>query len=320
MDTSYTTKNITDYRDTADIIADIYMGEMTYYSITLDLIGMYLKVQKFIYVEAKTFCEYLLYSLMLPTIFISSVCTVLSIALKNYKYGAVIVSILTGYNSFILSVITYLKLDAKAEAHKTTANQFDKLQIQCEFFSGRTLMIKDHNVAQNVTEFVDLIENKIKEIKEANQFIIPEKVRTRYSEIYSFNVFSVIKKYKTTLLTYTQQLINVLNQIENRHSSNNTQETILESQPLDEDNPQQSGNFLNRIKNVFSNNNNIHEELNIYSNSTDLEKLLLERDTLINKILEYRNHSAKLNEHFDHVIETKLKQKNTFSIFTFLKN
>jgi hypothetical protein len=97
---------------------------------------------------------------MLPAIFISSCCTVLSIGIKTYENGPLIVSALTAFNSFLLALITYLKLDAKAEAHKTTSYQFDKLQTSCEFLSGKVLLIEDANMVENVKIFVDNVEKK----------------------------------------------------------------------------------------------------------------------------------------------------------------
>jgi hypothetical protein len=131
-------QNIQNYDRYSKEIESVYLREDTYYSITLDLISLYLKGQKILYTESKTFCEMVLYCLMLPAIFISSACTVLNVPLKGVSYGPTIVSALNGFNSFILAFISYVKLDAKAEAHKTSAYQFDKLQAMCEFYSGKT--------------------------------------------------------------------------------------------------------------------------------------------------------------------------------------
>ena len=78
----------------SETINDAFIGKRAYNSITLDLIALYLKGQKILYVESKTYCEQCLYFIMLPTIFISSACTVLSITLGFYEYGSTIVSAL----------------------------------------------------------------------------------------------------------------------------------------------------------------------------------------------------------------------------------
>ena len=43
----------------------------------------------------------------------------------------------------LIAIINYLKLDASAEAHKTTAHQYDKLLTSVEFTSGEVLLFHD---------------------------------------------------------------------------------------------------------------------------------------------------------------------------------
>ena len=77
-------RDIAEFKRYYKNIKNAYNGDISYESITLDLIAIYLKGQKVLYVESKTFCEQCLYYLMLPAIFISAVCTVISVSLKNY--------------------------------------------------------------------------------------------------------------------------------------------------------------------------------------------------------------------------------------------
>jgi len=195
-------------------VSEAYLGAKTQNSTALDLIAVYLKGQKILYIDAKTYCENSLNYLMLPAIFISSACTVLSIGLKSYYYGALIVSALTGFNAFLLGIISYLKLDAKAEAHKTTSYQFDKLQTMCEFLSGKVLLIDDDHMREKVHSFVENVEKKVEEIKDTNQFIIPEAIRHRYPIIYSYNVFAKLKSYRMKEKYYRNELMSYYNQID----------------------------------------------------------------------------------------------------------
>lgn len=312
-------QNIKDYSYYSDQIGDIYMGEMNYYSITLDIIALYLKGQKLLYVESKTVTEQYLNKLMLPAIFISAVCTVLSIAIKGYTVGPILVSSLTGLNSFLLAVINYLKLDAKAEAHKTTAYQFDKLQTTCEFYSGKALLIGDPDIKKKVSDFVDSLEKRVIEIKDVNQFIIPDIVRHTFALIYSYNVFAIMKKYKAIKLAHTQRLINVNNEIERRKTTPNTVIEI-ESAPI------QKNKSVFNIKSFWTKEPPPHDtpdEINIYSKETSEEDLLNERDFLINKIIEYRNVSINMNEIFNEVIKKNTDKRNKSFIncfFNWFKN
>jgi hypothetical protein len=259
------------YKKNAEMIANIYIGDMTYYSTTLDLIALYLKGQKLIYIESKTLCEQQLYCLMLPAILISAGCTVLSLALKSTGWGSILISSLTGTNSFILSIVTYLKLDAKSEAHKTTSYQFDKLQTLCDFYSGKTLMLHDENLKTNIRAFVENIEKKVSEIKDVNQFVIPELIRRKYAGIYGYNVFSVMKKYKTDRNLDIQQLIRI-----------------------------------NKLLNDFRE-PGVRGNKSIYSMSySDLEA---EKDRLIDNIIKYRDFGIKMNNEFNEHIYNYNKKK-----------
>lgn len=210
---SSTDPNKMTMKDLTSIIDTVYDDEESQHSTTLDILAIYLKGQKILYIEAKTYCEQHLHTLMLPAIFISSLCTLLSLVLKDYFYGPILVSSLMAVNSFILAMISYLKLDAKAEAHKITAYKFEKLQSICELKSGRTLFIKNDSGEHNLIDFINKLDEQVKEIKESNQFILPENVRYRYPILYSTNVFSDIKKLYNEELIQRNRLKNIINKI-----------------------------------------------------------------------------------------------------------
>ena len=114
----------------------LYYDKNEYYSSAMDILASYIRGQKLIYMEAKYHCENNLNKLMLPAIFLSSLAAVMTYGVDFYTWGSIAMSALNAFISFLLAIVSYMKLDAQAEAHKTAAHQYDKLQSSCEFSSG----------------------------------------------------------------------------------------------------------------------------------------------------------------------------------------
>lgn len=219
------------YREISETLTTAYMDTEMNNSTICDIIAVYLKGQKILYTEAKTYCEQKLTFLMLPTIFITVVCSVLNVVIKDLSYGTTIVSGLNGLVAFVLALISYLKLDARAEAHRTSAYKFDKLQSYVEFYSGKILFVTD--VSKDLGKVIVETENNVREIKETNQFVLPEHIRYSYPKLSGYNVFSEVKKIQTREMRLVNELKDIFNDILELQSAPPSDEKEMRLQVLE---------------------------------------------------------------------------------------
>ena len=149
-----------------------------------------------------------------------------------------------------------------------------------------------------------MLKKKVGEIKDVNQFAIPETIRYRYATIYGTNVFSIVKSYKTTRVMNTQRLLTIYR--------------ILEKNEFI-DNPSSSGSSngsINDFNIKFTNPFTLKDELeqkeilNLDIYKASKPTLLKEKDRLIREIIEYRKISSRINDAFNKEIDNHIKRRN----------
>ena len=223
-----------DYEQMEGYIEKYYNPDYFNNSTICDILAIYIKGQKRIYTEAKTYCEHYLNVLMLPSIFITVLGSVLNLILQTTSYGNTLVSSLNAYTAFLLALINYLKLDAKSEAHRTTAYKFDKLESTVVFQSGKSLIL---GKTGEMEDFLDKLEKSMEEIKTTNQFLLPETIRNNYPILCNINVFSIVKKIINLEMQYKHNLKNIVNErvaLQNKQEKTDIDTTRIQGLQEDE--------------------------------------------------------------------------------------
>jgi hypothetical protein len=186
-----------------------------------------------------------------------------------------------------------LKLDAKAEAHKTSAYMYDKLGSVCEFHSGKIMFFKPEQKEDGTSEardkimkLVDDVEDKITEIKDTNKFILPEVVRYRYRDLMSQNLFSTVKKLQINDLVLKTELKALLNKVD------------LLKEKIEQGSSLRDDEFKPKGRMAASPSSSLQDQL---------EEFVDAKEAKIIEIIELRKEYIKLNDDFKKLIDEQIK-------------
>jgi len=184
------------YRDVEKMIHKYYDFSIdNKLSSEVDILTTYIRGQKNLYIQSKHFTQRRLNLLMFPSLLISAAITIIAPFIECNHWSGGLISALNAVIMLCVSFINYLKLESSIENYLYNVKQYDKLETALEMTNNKLMFIESNKEKANlVLNKIKDIERKISEIKEANNTLIPEDVKTLFPIICHINIFLFIKK------------------------------------------------------------------------------------------------------------------------------
>ena len=205
--------------------------------------------------------------------------TITSPYLSCNPWNLEITSGLNACVTFLLSVISFLKLESTVEAYFQMATHLDMIQTSLELANSKfVLLSKEHDTKQLTIDKFNEVEEKINEFKTNNKLLIPEEVKILFPVISHIDFFSFIKRNKLYRKKLLEKLLHIKNEIEYIHykwDKYQYQQQHFPQYVYDNSfNARKNNKELNRLKFLYEEKKQLHEEIvdiqNIYGILDDI--------------------------------------------------
>jgi hypothetical protein len=212
-------------------------SESNKYSNEIDILTTYMRGQKYIYTHAKYLTQKKLDYLKFPSLFFAALITIIAPFISCSPGGAIFISIANGIIGLCISLMNYLRFESPVAMYLQMANHYDKLETSLELTNSKLLFIEnDNDKKMLVLNKIRDIEKRMNEIKETNQYLIPEEIKYIFPVICNINIFSFIKKierYKKNLIIKFKDMKNEIRYILHKWKKQNlTMNSIKETENL----------------------------------------------------------------------------------------
>ena len=176
----------------------------------MDTLVAHIKCQKILYIEAKNHTQFRLNVLMIPSVLIATLITVLAPFVTTMSYGSYVITAMNATTTLLITLINHLKLETHAKNYELIAIRYAKLHSSLELFSTKMLFSTDD---AKLKEVLKNIEEKLTEIKDQNDMLLPENVKNKYPIISNINIFSTIHAIEMHRKNLMIQLTSVKNEM-----------------------------------------------------------------------------------------------------------
>lgn len=184
------------YHDVEKTLDKYYDMELdNKYSSELDILTTYMKGQKNVYIQSKQLSQWRYNCLMIPSLVITGGVTVFSDFVGCESDTKWILTALNATIGLLIALMNFLKLESSTAMFLQLANHYDKLEVALEMTNSKLVLMDTENEKRAlVLNQINIIEEKMNEMKEANNVLIPAEMKQIFPIICHVNIFSFIKK------------------------------------------------------------------------------------------------------------------------------
>lgn len=268
-----------------------YDNDNNKYTNEIDILTTFMKGQKNLYIQAKNISQWKFNCLTISALFITCGITMYTPFVDCNGFSNAIATGLNAIVALLISMINFFKYESSTQFFFQMANQFDKLETTLEIVSSKLIILDDENEKKKlVLNKINDIEQKIIELKDNNNFLIPEAVKTLFPIICHMNIFSFIKKMqgcKNSLIYNLKDIQNEIQYILHKWKKNSYEDI-------------KNNSFL------------LH---NREREKRRLDYLYKTKDKVKNDIIQYRNAYGDLEQLFTREIKSAENKTNKWGIW-----
>ena len=203
--------------DTKDIERNIekyYTFDTNKYTNEIDMLTTFMKGQKNIFIQAKQLTQLKLNCLMIPALLLTCGITIITPFITCDTSHSGFISGLNALVALIISTINFLKLEKHTQSYMHLAKQYDKLETLLEMTNSKLIIIDNETEKKElVLKKINEMEQKIVEMKDATNILVPEEIKTIFPIACHMNIFSFIKKLHHTKNSLIHNLCDLKNEI-----------------------------------------------------------------------------------------------------------
>jgi hypothetical protein len=176
----------------------------------MDILMVYVKNQKMIYVDAKDIMSMRLYFWGFPTICITITASALSSFVGNSIW---IITFLNAVLTVFITLLFVLKMETVSAYYEMVSSRYIKLHEDLDTFTSKLAFVCSKREKEKlIFSKMKKIEGKIAEIKEDSHCELPQYIRYLYPRISKINIFSSIYSVDLHRKNLIHSLRNVINE------------------------------------------------------------------------------------------------------------